>query len=184
MRSWRSGARRAPCAAPWRRFSPSTASPYRVMHGFASATSAYDVAQMIGAEDRRVAVFYIGDWDPSGLFMSEQDLPTRLASYGAEPAEFVRLALTVADICDPDLPSFAAADKTKDPRYTWFANRYGQRCWEVDALSPVVLRDRLKAAIHERINWPAWHRCQVAEAAEVASLTETLTTWARVKHAD
>jgi hypothetical protein len=88
---------------------------FRVMHGFSSATTAYDAAQRIQYEDdvmgRSVVIFYIGDWDPSGLFMSEEDLPNRLRQYGAEPTEFRRVALTEDDIRDPDLPSFNATDK-------------------------------------------------------------------------
>ena len=49
---------------------------FGVLHGFSSATTAYDAAQRIKYEDedagRTVVIFYIGDWDPSGLFMSEQ----------------------------------------------------------------------------------------------------------------
>lgn len=155
---------------------------FRVMHGFTSATSAYDVAQMIANETRHVIILYVGDWDPSGLFMSDEDLPKRLAEYGAEPAEFVRLALTEADIRTPDLPSFHASDKRKDPRYRRFVSRYGHRYWEVDALSPVVLRDRLDAAIRAEIDWQAWHRCEVAEQAETRSLRQVLTAWSEAKH--
>ncbi len=156
---------------------------FRVMHGFTSATSAYDAAQMIADEAHRdVIIFYVGDWDPSGLFMSEIDLPNRLLKYGAEPDTFVRLALIETDIADGDLPSFQASDKRKDPRYHWFVDRYGSRCWELDALSPVVLRDRLEAAIRTEIDWDAWRRCQLAEQAETACLTQVLTTWAEAKH--
>ena len=155
---------------------------FRVMHGFTSATSAYDVAQMIENETRLVIIFYVGDWDPSGLFMSDEDLPNRLTDYGAEPDEFIRLALTESDIRDPELPSFHASDKRKDPRYRWFVNRYGHRCWEVDALSPVVLRDRLEAAIRAEIDWQAWRRCELAEQAETNSLREVLTAWSEAKH--
>lgn len=154
---------------------------FRVMHGFTSATTARDVASMIARECRSVVVFYIGDWDPSGLFMSAVDLPTRLAEYGAAPERFVRLALTAADVADATLPSFEAADKRRDPRYRWFVERYGTRCWEVDALSPLVLRDRLEAAIRREIHWPAWERCLVAEHAEIESLTQVLTAWSETK---
>jgi hypothetical protein len=153
---------------------------FRVMHGFTSATSAYDVAQMIEHEtDREVIIFYVGDWDPSGLYMSEADLPNRLLAYGAEPDTFVRLALTERDIADRELPSFQASDKRKDPRYRWFVYRYGSRCWELDALSPVVLRDRLEAAIRAEIDWPAWERSMRAEQAETESLNDVLTAWSK-----
>ena len=155
---------------------------FRVMHGFTSATSAYDVAQMIADESRRVVVLYAGDWDPSGLYMSEVDLPSRLREYGAAPEVFQRLALTAEDIGDPNLPSFSVRDKQKDPRFRWFASQYGARCWELDALSPVVLRDRVEAAIRSHIEWSAWERCLLAEAAETESLRDVLTTWSQVKH--
>lgn len=156
---------------------------FRVMHGFTSATTAYDVATMIAAEeDRRVIVFYVGDWDPSGLYMSAEDLPRRMREYGAEPDEFIRLALQTSDIRDPKLPSFSVSDKRRDPRYRWFIERYGHRCWELDALSPVVLRDRLERAIGAEIDWAAWRRCEVAEAAEIASLKTVLTAWSEGKH--
>jgi hypothetical protein len=159
---------------------------FRVMHGFSSATTAYDAAQRIRYEDeergRRVVVFYIGDWDPSGLFMSEQDLPNRLREYGAESTEFRRIALTADDIRDRALPSFRAADKHQDPRYRWFVNRYGHRCWELDALSPVVLRERLEAAIRDQIDFAAWDRCLVAEWAESQSLKSILAQWSLIKH--
>src|SRR6516164_10596024 len=52
---------------------------FRVMHGFSSATSVYDVSQ--DDDGRELIALYVGDFDPSGLFMSEEDLPTRLAKY-------------------------------------------------------------------------------------------------------
>jgi hypothetical protein len=116
--------------------------------------------------------------------MSEVDLPARLAAYGAEPDVFVRLALTEDDIRDPRLPSFAADDKRRDPRYRWFVQHQGRRCWELDALSPVVLRDRLVTAIRDEIDWDAWERCLRAEQAETASLREVLRAWSKARHAE
>src|SRR5262249_46355281 len=42
---------------------------FRVMHGFTSATCAYDIAN--DQDDRPLNALYVGDWDPSGLWMSE-----------------------------------------------------------------------------------------------------------------
>jgi len=58
---------------------------FRVMHGFASATTVYDVAQ--DDDSRDLIVLYVGDFDPSGLFMSEEDLPARLAKYDGDHVE-------------------------------------------------------------------------------------------------
>ncbi len=155
---------------------------FRVMHGFTSATTAFEVARVIANEPRRFVVFYVGDWDPSGLYMSEVDLPDRLSIYGRCPDRFERLALTRDDIRVPELPWFRAIDKRKDPRFRWFIGKFGSRCWELDALSPVALRDRLEEAICAEIDWDAWHRCELAEEAETESLKHVLKAWAEVKH--
>ena len=55
---------------------------FRVMHGFSSATAVHDVAQ--GGDGRLLVVLYVGDCDPSGMHMSERDLPERLEEYGGE----------------------------------------------------------------------------------------------------
>jgi hypothetical protein len=149
---------------------------FRVMHGYGSATTVYDVARESQSDPRPLLALYAGDWDPSGLDMSERDLPTRLAAYGGV-LDLRRVALTRGDVADPRLPSFAVEDKRKDPRWGWFTERYGARCWELDALSPVVLRARVESAIQATIDWPAWERCGRTEAAEQASLAEVLGRW-------
>jgi hypothetical protein len=44
---------------------------FRVMHGFAPATIVHEIAEAHGASDRPLLPLYVGDWDPSGLYMSE-----------------------------------------------------------------------------------------------------------------
>src|SRR4029077_15673411 len=65
---------------------------FRVMHGFASATAVYDVAQ--DNDGRPLIPLYVGDYDCSGMFMSEEDLPTRLKKYDGNHVELRRIALT------------------------------------------------------------------------------------------
>jgi hypothetical protein len=111
---------------------------FRVMHGFSSATTVYDVAQD-GNDGRDLIALYVGDYDPSGMYMSEEDLPTRLDKYDGDHVEVRRIALTREQV--RDLPSFPATDKVKDKRYKWFVANYGKRCWELDAMDPNALRD-------------------------------------------
>ena len=77
-----------------RRCSISYAVGFRVLHGFSGATTIYDVAQ--DDDGRELIVLYVGDFDPSGMFMSEQDLPARLAKYGGD---HVKLKANCADTC-------------------------------------------------------------------------------------
>jgi hypothetical protein len=126
---------------------------FRVLHGFNSATSMWDVSQS-GNDDRPLVALYVGDWDPSGMCMSERDIPTRLKEYGGDHVEFKRIALT-AGLTGP-LASFSVETKHKDPRYKWFKTNYGDRCWELDAMDPRQLRDLVDAEIRALIDPVLW----------------------------
>lgn len=147
----------------------------RTMHGYGSATAVFDLARDSAGCDKPLIVFYVGDWDPSGLHMSEVDLPRRLRQYGGK-LTLLRLALTEEDT-HTGLPSFGTDTKKRDARYRWYADRFGPRCWELDALSPVVLRDRVEQAIRERLDLGAWAQADAAECAELESLSSILQTW-------
>jgi hypothetical protein len=76
-----------------------------------------------------------------------------------------------------DLPSFLAANKRKDPRFKWFTSRYGDRCWELDAMDPNDLRDCVSTSIAEFIEPVAWNRDMTVNAAEQQSLKTILANW-------
>jgi hypothetical protein len=143
---------------------------FRVLHGFGSATSLYEVAQ-----ERNLIALYVGDWDPSGLYMSERDLPERLERYGAIDVTVQRVALLPADL--DHLPSFSADTKKGDTRYEWFVGRFGRQCWEVDAMDENALRQRVEESIREHIEPEAWARCEIAQEAEQESLESLLDKW-------
>jgi hypothetical protein len=146
---------------------------FRVMHGFGSATEVYNIAQ--GDDGRDLIAFYVGDWDPSGLCMSEQDLPERLGRYDGDHVILKRIALTRDQLAD--LPSFPASDNRKDPRYRWFVQNFGSRCWELDALDPNILRACVEEAIVRQIDQEPWQRCKVVERAERESLRDFMARW-------
>jgi len=50
-------------------------------------------------------------------------------------------------------------------------------CWELDALSPVVLRQRVEREITKLIDWNAWARAGEVERLEQQSLTEVMGKW-------
>jgi hypothetical protein len=148
---------------------------FRVMHGYGSATALNSAARETSATDKRLTILYVGDWDPSGMHISEIDLPRRLARYGGH-VQPIRVALTESDTRS-GLPSFQATTKRRDPRYRWFVRQYGTTCWELDALSPVLLRERIEHAIVERLDVAAWNRAGITEQAERESIESILNTW-------
>jgi len=146
---------------------------FRVMHGFSGATTVYDVSQ--DDDGRSLVALYVGDYDPSGMFMSEEDLPKRLSDYGGTHITVRRIALTREHVSE--LPSFPATDKRKDPRYKWFRANYGDRCWELDAMDPNDLRDCVEEAIQDLVEPVAWKRCEEVNKAEQESLKTILEKW-------
>jgi hypothetical protein len=169
--------------------------------GFSSSTRVYELAQS-ATPDRPLLLIYLGDFDPSGMGMSVQDLPRRLLSYSTAadaPSReevrgwtettveyclleaglvFRRITLTESD-CDHighEL-SFPASDKRHDTRYPWFVRQYGDQCWELDSMNPNDLRARVETAIRAEIDPVAWNRYVHAEEVERASIETTLTAW-------
>jgi hypothetical protein len=107
---------------------------FRVMHGFCGATTIHDVAE--DDDGRDLIVLYVGDYDPSGLYMSEHDLPDRLDKYDGDHVTLKRIALTREQT--DGLPPFPASDKRKDPRHKWFVRHFGDRCWNWTHSTPTI----------------------------------------------
>jgi hypothetical protein len=143
------------------------------VHGFSSATAAHDIAE--DDDGRDLIVLYVGDFDPSGMYMSAEDLPARFAKYNGDHITLRRIALTAKQLAG--LPSFPASDKRKDPRYKWFVANHGPRCWELDAMDPNNLRNCVKREIVKLIDPIAWRRCEVVNKAERESLRTILGKW-------
>jgi hypothetical protein len=156
--------------------------PFRVMHGFASATTANDMAQAINHRGKATALLYVGDYDPSGLYMSEVDLPQRLERYGADPSKFElrRIALTRTHVLDGKLPSFPVESKTGDARHDWFVKRFGHTCWELDAMNPNDLRARVFESITSFLDIAAWNHMIDIEHAEQDSMEQFMGDWKRM----
>jgi hypothetical protein len=141
---------------------------FRNMRGYTSATNAHDLAETSLYSDKPTIALYVGDWDPSGLHMSEADLPRRIEGYGGE-IDIQRVALLESDTGGSrGLP---LEDKQKDPRYNWYVRKcQTDRFWELDGMDPRLLRDRVGQAIERLVDREAWDRCMVTERAEYESL--------------
>ncbi len=137
--------------------------PFMSFHGYSSTTKLHEMAQEIQDDDREYVFLYVGDYDPSGLHMSEVDLPERFKKYGADDFTLRRIALTEDDIAI--LPPTLDAKKT-DPRYKWYVDNYGTDAWELDAMDPNQLRGRVADEIQRYIDPETWERHKLTEKAE------------------
>jgi len=150
---------------------------FRVMHGFGSATTLNSVATMSAYSEKPLTVLYVGDFDCSGMCMSEVDIPQRLERYSGK-ATIRRIALTADDVAPgTTLPHFEAETKKGDSRHDWFVSRYGSKCWELDAMSPVDLRQRVEHAILGMLDTDAWNHARTIEQAEVDSMRDYQQRW-------
>jgi hypothetical protein len=136
---------------------------FRVMHGFSSATCVHDVSNN-GNNDRPLIALYVGDRDPSGLCMTEIDLPKRIEEYGGSHIELRRIALTAEQA--RALPGFSVETKKKDPRYGWYKRNYGADCWELDAMDPRALRDLVRTEIEALIDDHLWAQQEALQKRE------------------
>lgn len=94
--------------------------------------------------DKKIVVLYFGDHDPSGLDM-DRDLESRLRQLGLRDFEFKRMALTLQQIqdfdlpADPDLPTYEKLQG--DSRYKTFINRFGSVRGTIAELDALAIRE-------------------------------------------
>ena len=127
-----------PVAARWR-------VPALVCRGYASLTALEETADRItdGRSPRAATIVYVGDHDPSGLYM-DRDLQDRLDRLGAY-ADIERVALTADQIDEHQLPP--QPTKTGDSRARCWTH---DGSWELDALPAAALDQIISDAIEGR----------------------------------
>ena len=160
------------------------------VHSTTSWSALHDIATSM--DHRKLHVLYVGDWDPTGVWLSEEDLPTRLRMLAEapggvdfEPDDIVmhRIALAQED-CHGSrklkLPQALSA-KPKDARAKAFVQQYGPACWELDAMDPRVLRNRVEREIVKLIDQDAWGGSLAAEERERLWLGTLPAKWKRTR---
>lgn len=146
-----------------------------VNRGYSSCTAMYDafnrIAWAFQEGKETVTIYYLGDFDPSGLDMC-RDIKDRLTEFlvnsdafihnmgfsGTEECtEFVEthfelkpIGLTAEQIKLYNPPPNPA--KMSDPRAAWYVEKYGNTSWEVDALNPDILHSIIDENIKDMID--------------------------------
>lgn len=122
-----------------------------------------------------IVILHLGDHDPSGLDMT-RDLEARIAIFAEDEADKIsinRIALSMAQIQQFNPPPNPA--KTTDARFVEYRKLYGDKSWELDALSPAFLNSLLDTEIQQYIDHSVWsdradeieaHKANLLEAAD------------------
>lgn len=140
--------------------------PYVATRGFPSLTLIYETAMDIVAAGKPATIFYFGDFDPSGLAISDR-LEADLRQHGAE-VTVRRIALTPEQVQRYRLPT--RPSKRSDSRYAGFVEQYGDRSVELDALDPAVLTGLVTESIESMIDPWNWRQAEVIEEQERRTL--------------
>lgn len=144
--------------------------PMHPLRGYASTSYAWEIAEQWRQIRKPINAVYIGDHDPSGRDI-ERNIRQVLSEYSGRDFTWRRLAVNPEDFDQYDI--IPLEPKLNDRRYRQFADEFGDRCAEVEAIPADVLRDRVEAAILDLIPAGAWAKLQQIEEQE-------RQTWAQV----
>lgn len=108
-------------------------------------------------KQRSMLMLYFGDFDPSGMAMLPAMETTLKDEFKVKNIELKRIALSEEDIHKYKLPYNAKALKKTDTRAKKHLEIYGEVAVELDALRPDVLEEKIKNAIENELNIPAFN---------------------------
>jgi hypothetical protein len=141
--------------------------PIFVCRGFASLSSLHGAAQTFRRakmSGKRVTIFHLGDYDPSGHAAADAIENTLIYDFGCD-IEFERLAILPRQIERLNLPT--RPTKRTDSRAK---NWDGTACVELDAMPPAEMCALVEDAITDLIDSHEWDKLQRIETLERESL--------------
>ena len=156
--------------------------PYMACKGYLSASEAYAAgkryAQKTAYSEKQGVLIHLGDHDPSGMHMTE-DNRDRLQMFARDHGiQVVRVALTMDQIEEYSPPPNPA--KESDSRAKWYMDQYGKSSWELDALEPSVLDGIIKGAVEPFIDREKWKEIYEREEEDRDPLAALGSNWHRV----
>jgi hypothetical protein len=155
--------------------------PYFPCRGYNSQSEQYEAGKRLDAANargKRVIVFHLGDHDPSGIDMTN-DNRDRLRMFSASSVLTVqRLALNREQVDRYNPPPNPAKDT--DSRFEEYRRQHGEHCWELDALNPEVIENLIEENIQNIINTRAFNAALRQESASENAITRVADHWSEV----
>ena len=147
--------------------------PLRIIRGDISETFCFNIAEEWNRIKKPICVYYLGDHDPSGLRI-EQTLRKKMEGFCRHPFSWKRIGIVDTDFNNPEILGFSIKGDHNSPAWKTrngaYLEKYGDRCVEIDALEPDVIRQRMRAVIESHIDQAEWRRLQLNETLEKESL--------------
>lgn len=123
--------------------------------GYSSYTKVMEALERF-PDGKDAVILHFGDHDPSGLDMS-RDLAWRFHGYSSRSDGGLvvkRVALDIDQVRALSLPSNPT--KKADSRAKDYVARYGDACWELDAVPPDTLARWVEEAVEREIDMQPW----------------------------
>lgn len=125
---------------------------YFACKGYVSQSEMWSAGQRMVdafAAGQEPLILHLGDHDPSGIDMT-RDIRERLSLFAGEEVEVRRLALNMDQINELNPPPNPA--KVTDSRFATYQRTYGQKSWELDAVSPERLVEIIQGQIRAELD--------------------------------
>ena len=156
--------------------------PYFATIGNSSQTLLYDAGKRFaGYLDQGLTpvVLHLADHDPNGIDMT-RDVIERLARYARADIEVRRIALNMPQVRQyAPPPNFVKESDARTPAYR--AQFGTDDCWELDALSPTVIADLIRAEVTGLIDQTARDEAVADEERNRALLDRAAENWTKVE---
>lgn len=148
--------------------------------GYTSQTAMWDAGQRLkiyAGSGQVPVIIHLGDHDPSGLDMS-RDIEDRLRIFMGKSGPdlvFERIALNMDQVeqyTPPPNPT-----KLTDSRAGGYLNKFGEECWELDALDPTVIDELVTQKVLEYRDEDLFERKLEDESTHRELLIKTSKRW-------
>ncbi len=147
-----------------------------VNRGYSSCSALYEAYRRFKSErdwDKKLYILYLGDHDPSGLNMIE-DIHDRLNyDFGLDNSDGGKVNIIHIGLTDEQIEKYNPPPnptKIKDPRANEYMAKYGNTCWEVDALNPKILTEIVETNIKDLIDIPLFESMIEKEKQDIETL--------------
>ncbi len=144
-----------------------------VNRGYSSTTAMYDAYNRIQRaikEGQQAHILYLGDHDPSGKQMCDEDIPNRLNEAFGTDVIVKPIAITMPQVQIYEPPPNPA--KLSDPRAKWYIEQFGDTCFEVDALEPEVLHEIIEKEVEELMDMDKFNKILEQEEVDKDELSQ------------
>jgi hypothetical protein len=155
--------------------------PYMACKGYLSSSEAWSAGRRfkkMAEAGRECIVFHLGDHDPRGLHMTE-DNRDRLDMFSEHGVSLRRLGLSMEQIEQYNPPPNPA--KQTDKMFDAYVDEHGPSCWELDALSPKVIEALVTKAIKDEIDEDVWAEVEEQESEARKYLQALAPNWQTIK---